>query len=996
MSEPQLISPLLDGFVMGDPISNHDGVRACPAMQLETDTKYIVKLISLPANQSKLDALLLAGAFSDQESALAYFKELADGVVEEAVLLQKLARSEGFVSFDSWQMLPMEEGETGFDIYLLGQYRPTLEGVLRNNEMTHLQAVNLGLDLCAALSASRRSGYLYCNLKPSNIYICNEREFRIGDLGFLSLDSLQYASLPDKYHSDYTPAEINDAYSALNSTMDTYAVGLILYQAYNDGKLPPVGISLEAPPHADAALSEIILKACAVDPAERWLDPVQMGQALVNYLQSNTVNDTPIVPPIEQTETEEIFPDEDTQPLTEDILAEVDEALDAAPPIVAVPAAEEEQQEIVEETVEEISEEAVEPAEEMDDNEAVAPEAEESEEESEVTETTEETAEEAPQEEVVEDETAQMLAQADDLIAHQLPDPPVAPDPIEVKLPEPEEVVQEIPEEETDSPDEDAEELSEEADHAESEEDADADTEDENNECQEDIPQPKKRRKGLIVTAIVLATLLLLGALVILYQNVYLQKIDDMTLLADEDRLSVTLTTEMDTGKLSILCTDTHGNSLTAPVENGVANFTGLKPGTSYTLEVRVDGFHKLIGKTSASFTTVSQTVINGFYAATGPENGSVILSFTIQGPDSPQWKVTYSAEGEESQIVTFAGHMATLQGLTVGKEYTFKLEPANVLYVSGNDLVTHTVSNIIYAENLQVLGFRDGKLGIKWTAPDGVTIPKWYVRCYNDAGFDKTLSCADTTIDFEGLEQGVSSTIEVTAEGMPLGTRFYLSANAAAIDNLKIESIDGNNLQVSWTTEVAIPEGGWLLTYTVDGAEQKQIACPGNSATITPLIPGAHYSITIQAADGTTALGGNLEYDTPKANDYNKYQVTNKNMEFSMCKTPKKNGWTHKHVPSSDYTTSFKVGTRASFVMHLNKKTTKTDAMVVTLYVIRDAEGKLISANSESRTWDDMWDERYGELTIPAMPEKAGQYTVEIYFDGAFATIQNFTITSE
>ena len=79
-----------------------------------------------------------------------------------------------------------------------------------------------------------------------------------------------------------------------------------------------------------------------------------------------------------------------------------------------------------------------------------------------------------------------------------------------------------------------------------------------------------------------------------------------------------------------------------------------------------------------------------------------------------------------------------------------------------------------------------------------------------------------------------------------------------------------------------------------------------------------------------------------------------------------------------------------------LNKKTTKTDATVVTLYVIRDAEGKLISANSESRTWDDMWDDRYGELTIPAMPEKAGQYTVEIYFDGAFATIQNFTITSE
>ena len=42
LSEPQLISPLLDGYVMGDPINAHHGVRACPAMHLETDKKHIV------------------------------------------------------------------------------------------------------------------------------------------------------------------------------------------------------------------------------------------------------------------------------------------------------------------------------------------------------------------------------------------------------------------------------------------------------------------------------------------------------------------------------------------------------------------------------------------------------------------------------------------------------------------------------------------------------------------------------------------------------------------------------------------------------------------------------------------------------------------------------------------------------------------------------------------------------------------------------------------
>ena len=80
MSEPKLISPLLDGFSMGSAISAHDGVRCYPALRENSDKKYIVKIISIPASQVQLDALLLTGAYSDPTSAMEYFKELSDGV----------------------------------------------------------------------------------------------------------------------------------------------------------------------------------------------------------------------------------------------------------------------------------------------------------------------------------------------------------------------------------------------------------------------------------------------------------------------------------------------------------------------------------------------------------------------------------------------------------------------------------------------------------------------------------------------------------------------------------------------------------------------------------------------------------------------------------------------------------------------------------------------------------------------------------------------------
>lgn len=1022
MSAPQLISPLLDGFVMGDPISNHDGVRSCPAVHLETDKKYIIKIISVPASQSKLDALLLAGAFSDRNSAEEYFKELADDVIHEAEVLQNLAKHEGFISFEDLQMVPMQEDETGYDIYLLGQYRDTLDGVLRTNEMTHLQAINLGLDLCAALSAARRLGYIYSNLKPSNIFLCNEREFRIGDLGFLSLESLQFASLPDKYRSEYTPAEISDAYASLNSTMDTYAVGLILYQAYNDGKLPVAGAVLEAPVHADPALAEIILKACALDPAERWADPVQMGQALANYMQSNPVNDVNIGPVSEEdSEPQEVFPDEDTEPSTDDILTEVDQALEAAPPIPgtsAVEAPEEPedapQEDDADEPVEEVPEESTaepveaiveeipedEPAEVTVEEEPDVCEAEETTEDVPQDEAdTDEVSEDAP----VEDETAQILAQADDLIAHQLPDPPVAPEPFEVMLPEKEEPEPEGNENETPSEQDASDEESEtetpdeSAVVAEDDEVAESENEDEDlDDEQDDTAKPKNKRKGLIVTAIILAAVLVLGtAIALFYQYFYLQTIDDLVLIGDANQLSVKLTTDIPDDKLTVKCTDTHGNALTASVVDGVANFTDLRFGTAYTVEVRINGFHKLIGETTMDFTTTAQTVINGFYAVTGPEDGSVILSFTPQGPTSEQWSVTYVADDEPERSVTFTGPVVTLTGLTVGKEYTFTLSPVKNLYLTGTDTITHTASNVVYAQNLRITSFEEGNLTIAWDAPSDITVAQWYVRCYNEAGFDNTLTTEDTFIIFEEMDISSGYTIEVIADGMSLGTRVNLSPDSILITNVTADSSDRTGLHVTWEFEGSAPAGGWVLQYTVDGSLVQSITCDTNSAVITPLIPGASYSISVKPANDITFFGGTIVYETEEASAFSGYLVTAEDMVFSMCKTPSKKDWDRKDVSDKNYTTSFKTGVSASFVMHVTTKTSQTQDVVTTLYVIRDADGKLVSAETESRTWDDMWDNRYGELTLPVMPETSGQYTVEIFFDGAAVTTQSFEILS-
>ena len=192
MSETIHVSPLLDGFALGNPIREHNGIRCHPAIKENTDKKYIVKIISIPASQVQMDALLLAGAYKDPSDAMDYFRVQAEDVLKEAALLKNLSNLEGFLSYEGWQMEPISRQRLGYEVYLVGSYKRSLERYIRHHAVTHLEAINLGLDMCNALSVCRQAGALYVDLKPANIFLSDKKEYRIGDLGFLPMDTLRY------------------------------------------------------------------------------------------------------------------------------------------------------------------------------------------------------------------------------------------------------------------------------------------------------------------------------------------------------------------------------------------------------------------------------------------------------------------------------------------------------------------------------------------------------------------------------------------------------------------------------------------------------------------------------------------------------------------------------------------------------------------------------------------------------------------------------------
>lgn len=952
MSEPRLISPMLDGFLMGDPISKHHGVCCCPAIKNETDDKYMVKIISVPATPSQMDALLLSGAYPDEESVLAYYKELTDNVLEEIGILKKLSEQEGFVPYEDFQMEPMSTGK-GYDIYLLSPYNRTLERHFTRHSLTHLDALNLGLDLCAALSVCRRSGYLYVDLKPSNVFVTEQLQYRIGSLGFIRLDSLKYASLPEKYRSIYTPAEISDAYAALNATMDIYAAGLILYQAYNNGALPfhddvLPGDILPAPMYADYEMSEIILKACDPNPDNRWQDPMQMGQAIVSYMQRNGAKDTPIVPLSDASEEE--MPDENTD-IAEN--AEQTEPAESDEPKEQAAYIEDEYGNLS--FLTDVSYEDLGLSDTPEDYEELS------------------------------GDVSEILNQADELATLTVPEPVVVPDHIDLPELEPTEPV--------------AEESNQERDVVADENLQPEEAQQQVDEVEDGAVPAQKGKKSHWLRNFILGMLILavLAGGYWFYTQYYLLPIESVRSEGSESNLTVYVSTSVDESLLEVICVDTYGNQFPACVVEGKAEFTGLVPNTIYNIKVTANGLHRTVGSITTSYSTPIQTNVVQFDAITGATDGSAILSFTIEGPDSKEWTVLYSAEGEQERSATFVSHRVSVTDLTVGKEYTFRLVPADELYLTGQQTISVTARKIAKAENLEVVSCMNNSLTAKWNAPEGEQVNSWTVSC-TGRDYNHTVTTSDTTYTFKDLDHTASYTIEVTANYMSVGEKISIAANTVTVTDLKSETTP-TEINLTWQTSLPVPTDGWLLHYSIVGIDTaRSVACAENAAKISPVVPNATYRFWLTDTSGNLLLSSDLEVATGGSVDFNdtidEVALTRTDLTSKLCDTLSLLEWDGDDVDDITFASSFSSGMAASVLIESAEKFDATDTAATVMLITRDKNGTPVYASLTNSTWQELWTKQYCKINIPAMPTTAGEYAIEVYFNAGMVASLPFTIT--
>lgn len=1057
MSDTKLVSPLLDGFALGAPMNSHSGVCCCPAMKENSDNKYIVKIISVPAAQVQLDALLLTGAYTDPAAALDYFRQQADDIAAEAEFLQKMSKLEGFLPYEGWQVTPMKKNRLGYHVYLVSDYRRSLEKYMHTSAITHLEAVNLGLDMCDALAMCRRAGYIYVDLKPTNIFLSGDKEYRIGDLGFVSMDFLKYTSMPEKYISTYTAPELKDVMNPLNETVDTYALGMVLYRIFNNGALPALpqdpSLPLSAPCNADPQMAAIILKACAPKNEDRWQDPGEMGKALVEYMQSNTINDVPIAPvlttpgdedadtsvtataedPADTEKTRRFDPGELTATAAE---ANAQSQADSQPEAPAVSS----ETVILNIPVEAAPETAaVEPTAPAEPEAPAAPEV------NAEPEVAAPAPEPQPAEPAQKPESApraptrkpsapkmvppammnaagapvgmrsEATAAANSSVSPAAPKQPAAPaaKPAAARPAGAVAVAQKPETKNADAFDLDSELKEVEAllygsggtptATAKPTGSITPTIRNPVNFQSTAVEQPAPKKHIFLKLFVTLLILCLLAAVGYggywFYQNYYLQTVESISIKGSEKQMVVELNTDIDDALLSVACADVYGNTIRKNVQNKQAVFTDLKADALYKVTVEIAGLHKLVGQISDVYTTEGQTEIVSFSAVTGQEDGSVLLSLTVHGHEPDEWIVTCTPEEGEEIVHNFTGHSTTVKGLSVSTEYIFRLTASDGTTLMGEDAILFTPTSVIPAENLTVISRSDGKMTLTWSSPEDMRVDTWSVRCYSD-NYDETQATAETLITFSGIEDDKAYTIEVTAAGMTQPTRLAVTANPINIKNVRVDESKQDSLKVTWTFDGKAPEGGWLLFYTVDGSKTQEVMkCTEASAVITPRIPTASYDFLIQATDNTSVFNNDYNYVCPDGGLFSSHGISSYKMTTKLLPTPSEEGWLGDKVSSDTFTDKFTSGQKISAVVVVNANfylNPREDISV--MYVIRDAEGKVIYdlIHEEATEWYAMFfdgDYHQCELNIPEVPTEPGEYQLDLYFNHAYVNSTPFSI---
>ena len=264
-----------------------------------------LKVITVPQSKAEIGSILSEGMSTPQ--AEAYFHGIVEELMHEFSIMFKLKGTANVVSCEDLRVLEHPDG-IGWDILIRMELLHPLLPYVYQHPMARRDIIRLGIDICKALELCQRYNIIHRDIKPENIFISDNGDYKLGDFGIARTIERTTSGLSKKGTYSYMAPEVY-AGREYGFSVDTYSLGLVLYRMLNKNRgpflpQPPEAITfssreqalarrmsgepLPRPFYGEGRLSEIVLKACAFDPKDRYSSPQQLRQELEAILYTQT------------------------------------------------------------------------------------------------------------------------------------------------------------------------------------------------------------------------------------------------------------------------------------------------------------------------------------------------------------------------------------------------------------------------------------------------------------------------------------------------------------------------------------------------------------------------------------------------------------------------------------------------------------------------------------------------------------------------------------
>ena len=264
-----------------------------------------IKVISIPKSEDELNDLRY---WNKSESQIkSFFEDLKNDCYNEITISDSLKGHPNIVYIEDHQAISKPDG-IGWDIFIRMELLESFNKYIvrtTHEKFTEDKVRKLGVDILNALvfCVQQPKAIIHRDINPKNIFISNHGTFKLGDFGIArKLENTQSILTRRAGTGLYMAPEVANGNPIYNESVDIYSLGLVLYECLNDNLLPfykpeenyfdpddpkhPLnlrknGMKLPLPSKASPSMAQVILKACAYNPKDRW-KPSDFLQALMD------------------------------------------------------------------------------------------------------------------------------------------------------------------------------------------------------------------------------------------------------------------------------------------------------------------------------------------------------------------------------------------------------------------------------------------------------------------------------------------------------------------------------------------------------------------------------------------------------------------------------------------------------------------------------------------------------------------------------------------